>query len=233
MYYAATLASDAHFHCVGAATASFPTGPFAPASNPIFCDTSIGGAIDPTIVMDPSTGSMYVAYKVDGNSIGHGGACSNTVAPIVATPIILQEISADDGVTLIGNGIAILTNGPDDGPMVEAPSLFYDGNDRQWVLFFNSGCFTDSGYKIEYATSSSISGPYARQGTFLATGSTSANVRLPGGIDITPDGTQAVFHGDLNLVWLNGDADGSPRTRGMYAATLGTGGGTVQLGAFA
>ena len=121
MYYAASLASDPRFHCVGVATSSFPTGPYTPAANPSFCDTSIGGAIDPTITMDPSSGSMYVAYKVDGNSIGNGGACGNTVAPIVSTPIVLQEISADDGVALVGGGVEILSNGPDDGPMIEAP----------------------------------------------------------------------------------------------------------------
>ena len=233
MYYAASLASSPRLHCVGAATASVPAGPYTPASNPVFCDTSIGGAIDPDITMDPSSGSMFVVYKVDGNSIGNGGACSNTVAPIVSTPIILQEISADDGVTLIGGGVEILANGPDDGPMVEAPSLFYDSNNARWVLFFNSQCFTDTAYRIDYATSSSIAGPYSRQGTFLSTGSTTANVQLPGGIDITPDGTRAVFHGDVNLAWVNGNTDGGPRTRAMYAATLGTSGGTVALGAFA
>lgn len=230
MYYSASLASNARFHCVGAATASSVTGPYIPLSEPLFCDTSIGGAIDSNSVEDVIGEKMYVVYKVDGNAIGRGGACGNTVAPIVPTPIILQEVSAIDGVTLIGEGIQLLTNTAEDGPKVEAPTMFYDGS--QWVLFYNSGCFVDTSYRIRYATSDSIIGPYTRRGTFLETGSTAANVQVPGGIDVTSDGTKAVFHGDLNLAWLNGGSDGSPRVRGMYAIELDSSGGNISPGAF-
>ena len=226
MYYAATLTSNTALHCVGAATASTPAGPYNPASEPLFCDRQRGGAIDPSSVLDVFTGKLYVAYKVDGNSIGNGGRCGNTVAPIVSTPIILQEVSAEDGVTLIGGGTQILTNGPDDGALVEAPALFYNGFGGEWTLYYSSGCFVDTNYRIAYATSSDIMGPYERQGTFLETGSTASDLQLPGGIDISPDGTLAVFHADTNQAWVNGDADGSPRVRAMYAARLGTGGGS-------
>ena len=218
MYYAASLASDPRFHCVGVATASSPTGPYSPSAQPVFCDTSIGGAIDPNVVTDPFTGQIYVAYKVDGNSIGNGGACSNSVAPIVSTPIILQEVSADDGVTLVGGSFQLITNEADDGAMVEAPALYYDGISGEWVLLYNSRCFTGLDYRIDRATSPSITGPYERQGTFLATGSTSANVQLPGGIDVAADGIHAVFHGDTNPGWFNGD--GSARVRSLYAIAL-------------
>lgn len=187
---------------------------------PLFCELSVGGAIDPNGAVDPETGKYYVVYKVDGNSIGNGGACGNTVPPIVSTPIILQEVSPIDGVSAYGPGIEILTNEAEDGPMIEAPALTYDSSSGQYVLFYNSGCFVDYSYKINYATASSITGPYTRQGTLLATGSTSADVQLPGGIDVAGNGKQAVFHGDINLNWVNGDADGSKRDRAMYAIQL-------------
>ena len=98
MYYAATLASNTRLHCIGAGRSSSPTGPFNPTSNPIFCDTGAGGAIDPSLVKDIFSGRMFVVYKVDGNSIG------------LSTPLVLQEISADDGVTLIGGSTVLLTN---------------------------------------------------------------------------------------------------------------------------
>lgn len=190
---------------------------------PLFCDLSVGGAIDPNAVVDSATGKMYVVYKVDGNSIGHGGSCNNGNAPVVPTPIILQEVSPIDGVSANGDGYEILTNEAEDGPMVEAPALVHNPGTSEWILFYNSGCFTTYNYKINYATASSIGGPYTRQGTLLSTDSTSASVQLPGGIDVTADGKGAVFHGDVNLNWVNGDSDGSKRDRAMYAIQLNLG----------
>ena len=220
----------------------------------MFCDLTTGGSIDPNGAVDPETGNMYVVYKVDGNSLGHGGACGNSVAPIQPTPIILQQVSAIDGVTPIGGGIEILVNESQDGPMVEAPALMYDSQSGGYVLFYNSGCFTDTSYTIRYAVSmGGIGGPYARQGTFAATGSTSANVQIPGGIDVAGDGVHAVFRewlcvqscdcgvsanmtadGDINLAWFNdesGNSDGK-RVRAMYAVELDLSGGSVSPGTF-
>lgn len=41
----------------------------------MICPLSQGGAIDASGYDD--NGQRYVVYKVDGNSIGHGGACGN------------------------------------------------------------------------------------------------------------------------------------------------------------
>lgn len=218
LYYAADTAQDGNKHCVGAATSGSPTGPFIAMDAPLFCDLNAGGAIDPDGYRDPATGNQYVVYKVDGNSVGNGGACGNSIEPIAPTPIVLQQMNADDGVGLIGEGIIIMTNSADDGPNVEAPTLTYDGNSGQYILFFTSGCFTTSGYNMQYATASSVTGPYTRQGVFLSTGDTAANVQLPGGPDIDPITNQLVFHGDLNPGWFQ--HDGSKRVRGMYASNV-------------
>lgn len=84
-------------------------------------------------------------YKIDGNSIGNGGSCGNTVDPIVPTPIMLQQVQSD-GVTAVGNPQQILVNGEYDGPLVEAPSLSRiadptSAGGQLYILFFSSNCY--------------------------------------------------------------------------------------------
>lgn len=220
------MAESPSKHCVAAATAPNAQGPFTPVQTPLFCDLGAGGAIDADGFNDPVTHRQYVIYKVDGNSVGNGGACSNTVAPIAPTPLNLQEVSPDDGYSFIGGLTTVLLNDPTDGPNIEAPSLTYDTSTETYILLYSSKCFTQAPYNIRYATSKSIYGPYTKQpNSFLATGSTAANLYIPGGIDITKDGKRAVFHGDTNMGWFQGD--GSLRVRSMYAIDLGISNGAV------
>ncbi|KIX09311.1 uncharacterized protein Z518_00390 [Rhinocladiella mackenziei CBS 650.93] len=228
LYYSVSMASNPTQHCVAAATAPNPEGPFTPVQTPLFCDLSAGGAIDADGFNDPPTHRQYVVYKVDGNSVGNGGECANTVSPIAPTPLVLQEVDPDDGYSLIGTPTTILLNGPDDGPNIEAPSLTYDVSSGTYILLYNSKCFTTPPYNIQYATSKSIYGPYTRQGAFLETGGTAASVYIPGGIDVTPDGKLAVFHGDLNMGWFQ--SDGTKRVRGMYAMDLSVSNGAIKAG---
>jgi len=44
-----------------------------------------------------------------------------------------------------------------------------------------------------------------------------AVVYIPGGIDVTKDGSRVIFQADLNLGWFYGDG---LRVRGMFAASL-------------
>lgn len=77
MYYSASTTQDASKHCVGAATSTNVLGPYTPVGDAaLFCDLSVGGAIDAAGFNDD--GQRYVVYKVDGNSLGNGGACMNT-----------------------------------------------------------------------------------------------------------------------------------------------------------
>ncbi|EXJ70132.1 uncharacterized protein A1O5_07205 [Cladophialophora psammophila CBS 110553] len=230
LYYSVTMAESPAKHCVAAATAPNPEGPFTPVQTPLFCDLTAGGAIDADGFNDPATHRQYVIYKVDGNSIGNGGACSNSVNPIAPTPLNLQEVNPDDGYSLIGGTTTVLLNDPDDGPNIEAPSLTYDASSRTYILLYSSKCFTTAPYNIRYATSNTVYGPYTKQANpFLATGGTSASVYIPGGVDITKDGKLAVFHGDVNMGWFAGD--GTPRVRAMYAVELSFGNGAVSPGA--
>ncbi|KAK5741159.1 hypothetical protein LTR17_004099 [Elasticomyces elasticus] len=177
-------------HCVGAATAYSVTGPYTPVgSSALICPLAQGGAIDAAGFYD--NGKRYIVYKVDGSSIGHGGACNNDVAPYVPTPLILQPVGSD-GVTLQGSATTILNhNGASDQGNLEAPSLTKVGS--TYVLFFSSGCFVGSQYTVSYATSTSITGGYKRAASPLfATGVN--GLSAPGGADIFRDGKHLLFH---------------------------------------
>lgn len=156
MYYTAALKSNPKLHCLGIASASTVTGPYRPiGQDPWICPKAQGGAIDPAGYYDPKDNTRWVVYKIDGNAIGHGGSCNNGVKPIVNTPILLQQVSTQDGVTKIGGPIKLIDRDPIDGPLVEAPSLT-KMSDGTYVLFFSSNCWSTTFYDVSYATSRNI-----------------------------------------------------------------------------
>ncbi|KAI0002306.1 glycoside hydrolase family 43 protein [Xylariaceae sp. FL0662B] len=194
MYYSGEVKSDRRFHCIGAAVSETITGPYTPYADPFACDLSKGGAIDASGFED-ADGKQYVVYKVDGNSLGHGGSCMNDKAPIVATPILMQEVGSD-GVSRIGDPVQIFDRSKQDGPLVEAPSLLRT-DEGLYVLFFSSGCYTEESYNVNYATSTSLTGPYQRADKpILITGQ--YNMRAPGGATgiFYKDGIGVAFHAD-------------------------------------
>lgn len=196
------------------ATSQSITGPFVPVGNdPLICPTSQGGAIDPAGFVDPADGKRYIVYKIDGNTIGHGGDCSNTKEPIVPTPLLLQQVSSD-GLTLVGGPVELLDNrGASDKGTTEAPSLTR-ASDGTYVLFFSSGCYTDTSYTVSYATASAVTGPYARAATPLFQTGTDG-LSAPGGASIAPDANHMVFH------------QGPFGSRTLYTARVSISGTTV------
>lgn len=196
MYYTAALKSKTNLHCLGVATSKHVQGPYKDSSStPWVCPTAQGGAIDPSGYLN-SDGTRWVVYKIDGNAIGHGGVCGNTVAPIVSTPIMLQQVNAADGVTKIGSPVQLITNGKYDGPVTEAPSLSY--LDGKYVLFFSSNCFATPKYDVSYATATNIKGPYTKYGPLFVTGTD--GMTAPGGLDIAVNGDHAVWHANYGYV---------------------------------
>ena len=194
MYYSGESIRDSKKHCIGAAISPTILGPYTALDTPLACPLTRGGAIDVSGFQDPDTAQRYILYKVDGNSIGHGGVCFNTVAPIVPTPILLQAVG-DDGVSLHGKAVQLLDNaGVSDGGIVEAPSLVRSAAGL-YVLFFSRGCYSTPKYTVGYAVSSKgIGGPYIRMGPLLTTGK--HGLYAPGGADVHYDG-KIVFHADL------------------------------------
>jgi beta-xylosidase len=230
LYFSAAVAAYPAHHCVGVATSNSVTGPYTAQNLPLVCPDPIGtgayvnsiipstgqqgGAIDPSGFRDKD-GTLYVVYKVDGNSIGNGGSCGNSVAPVRSTPIMLVAVE-QDGFTPRGSVMQILDRDNNDGPLIEAPSLAITSN-GQYALFFSSNCYSTSLYDVTWAAASSITGPYTKHGPMLVTGTN--NLYSPGGASLAQDGVHMVFHaGDANT-----------NSRYMYTTTISGGGSSISF----
>lgn len=235
LYYAGATKVDPNTHCVGAALSDEVTGPYEPLPDPLICDMSIGGVIDPAGFLDRPTQRRYIIYKVDGNRLGHGGRCNNDKPPFVNTPLMLQEVSADDGITLIGDPVDILDRIPTDGPLIEAPAMLRS-NEGIYFLFYSANCFTSGSYHTAYATATEITGPYERASRPLFVKGDGLNTDGPGHMDIIhhsyasmnvsdkDDGRLILFHGIMNEYNNPGMGDQYPLVdnhlpfvRGMYS----------------
>jgi len=190
LYYTAEHAQQTAKHCVGTATSDTILGPYTAQASALACPLSQGGAIDPSGFTD-TDGTHYVVYKVDGNSIGHGGNCGNSVAPIVPTPLMLQKLAAD-GITKVGDPIQLLDRGDADGPLIEAPYILL--RDGVYFLFFSSNCYTSPLYDVSYATATSIKGPYTKSSAPLIVTNNPFEVTAPGGATTGVGGRHMVFH---------------------------------------
>jgi beta-xylosidase len=191
LYYSAPPAAGG-IHCVGASVGDSPTASFKPEPEPVACHREDGGAIDPAPFTDED-GTVYLVYKIDGNNIGNGGGCRNTIPPLKDTPILIQKMEKD-GITKSSEApVKILDRIDDDGPLVEAPSLIR--NDGLYILFFSTGCTFDTSYNLKYATSTNITGPFTRGKTLLHTALDGLD--SPGSASIVRDGKKwrIAFHG--------------------------------------
>ena len=218
IYFSAATTQDPSKHCVGVATSSNPAGPYAPSNTPFACPLDQGGAIDSAGYINDD-GSVYVVYKIDGNSLGGGGVCGNGDGSH-ATPIMLQQVSPSDGITLIGGPTQVLDRGPYDGPLIEAPSLVKSNG--VYFLFFSSNCYNGPSYDTSYATATDIAGPYTKSSApLLTTGGDGGRLNSPGGTTVSKDGTKILFHADQN------PSDASIRQ--MWTADIQISGTTVTI----
>ncbi|KAF7718805.1 Arabinan endo-1,5-alpha-L-arabinanase [Penicillium ucsense] len=192
MYYSGQLKDGHGHHCIGAAvsTGTDPMGPFVPLNASLACPQEYGGAIDPSPFRDVD-GKLYVVYKGDGNSVGSGGYCGNSIVPRRPVPLILQELERD-GITKVGEPDIILEINDTDGPLIEAPNIIRR-DDGTYFLFFSSHCFTSLGYNVKYAHARSVKGPYSRAARPLLQ-TEDFGLDAPGGATLSPDGTKIVFH---------------------------------------
>ncbi|KAJ3876268.1 glycoside hydrolase family 43 protein [Lentinula edodes] len=219
LFYAGESAANLGFHCVGVATSTNVEGPYAPQAEPLVCPISTGGAIDPAGFHDVN-GDFYLVWKVDGNNIGHGGSCNNGVAPIVPTPIMIQQLTTEGTAFAVGStATEILDRDDNDGPLIEAPSLTRSV-EGVYFLTFSSNCYSTSLYDVSYATATNVLGPYTKQPWLMITGTPFAQLYAPGGADITPDGTKLVFHADLGT---------TSDTRQLYTAEITLSGTTISI----
>ncbi|MFG2006620.1 glycoside hydrolase family 43 protein [Spirillospora sp. NPDC048911] len=217
LYYSAVNRSTGR-HCLGAALASSPLGPFQPAAKPLVCDAPAGAThpgVQPEIIDAGSFsqgGRNYVLYKVGYNSHGKRSF------------LALQRVSTN-GLSRVGKPKVILaqTNEP---YTVEAPDLVY--RQGKYVLFYSAGVFSKDNYQTRYAVASKLGGPYKKAAKpLMTTGGFGRKVNGPGGADALWGGAgvwNIVFHGAI-LPGPPPEPDPSPHpkklTRGMYVAGLG------------
>ena len=197
--YFTTLHAFSGRQCIGVAVADEATGPFVPSSEPIVCQTDLGGSIDPSVFTD-SSGVAYLLWKNDGN-------CCR-----IPTRIFTQPLSGD-GLSLTGSPSAILwsTQGWE-AAIIEGPSMVQVGN--VFHLMYSGGKWNEGGYGIGHAACVSPVGPCYK--TSQSRWQSSAGG--PGGQEFFTDASGAiwiVFHEWRNSV-------GYPRgIRSMYLRPLG------------
>ncbi|KAL3467350.1 endo-arabinase [Aspergillus heterothallicus] len=196
MYYSGEAHSQLRHHCVGVAISSStsPLGPYIPNDTPLSCRLEAGGSIDPAGFRDVD-GTRYVLFKRDGNSIGNGGDCNNGNAPILDTPIMLQEVDGEDGFTVRGDAVEILHRRSEDGdgPLVEAPSMVFVGG--VYYLFYSTHCYTDVLYDVRVATARAVDGPFVKRNASLI-GTGQFDLTSPGGGTVWAgeEGGRLLFH---------------------------------------
>jgi beta-xylosidase len=153
LYYTAAHAKKP-MQCIGVAIAARPQGPFVDnSSEPLVCQTSEGGSIDPDPFRD-SDGKLYLYYKSDGNAVGKHS-------------IIWGQRLSDDGLSLVGDAVPLARDDKEwEWKLVEAPSMVRSPAGYQ--LFFSAAYYgwdypkeRLSNYAIGYATCAGPMGPCA------------------------------------------------------------------------
>jgi arabinan endo-1,5-alpha-L-arabinosidase len=141
-------------HCLGAAIAARPEGPFAGIARPLVCAAFAEGAIDASPFRDGK--ALYLYFKADGNCCGR---------PSAIYGIRLRA----DGLASVGNPVKLLAN--DDGPeayddwewrVVEAPTMVRRFG-RYW-LFYSGNFYGNKNYSVGYLACSGPLGPCRDEG---------------------------------------------------------------------
>ncbi len=203
LYYTAFHPGAGH-QCLGAAVADTPAGPFTPTGpQPLVCGSGRGDVIDPAAFVD-SDGLRYLLYKDS-----RGGSSTIRSLPVDR-----------DGVTPRGGETVLLrATRPEEAGVVEAPTLVR--RPEGYVLFYSANTFASGDYFTNYATASTLTGPYTKApGALLSRRTLGGGITDPGGQDVSESGSHIVFHGDLVK-------PGGPR--GAYLAELGWDGSRPRL----
>lgn len=189
IYFSARRASDGRL-VVGAGTADTALGPYTDLGAPLVTGPA-PGVIDAHHFEDAS-GRHWLLYKVDGNAVG---------AP---TPIFIRELM-DDGVTLVGEPIEILTNDRGwEGALVEGPWMIEEAG--TYYLFYSANAYASARYAVGVARSSSPTGPFTKADAPILTSNGAWGGPGHGSIVRGPRGDWIhVYH-----AWVGGSVGGPP-----------------------
>jgi len=165
-----------HHECIGRATAPSPLGPFVSAGNaPFLCQTSAGGAIDPSVYAGRS--ADYLVWKSDGET--------------GQQPEIWSQRLGHDDQALMGRPTVLQApNQTWEDDNIEGPVLAeIDGT---LYLLFSGNHWTSPNYAIGDATCSSPLGPCIPSGSKPVLATTGSAVG-PGGPDVFRAGQQVML----------------------------------------
>ncbi len=180
MYYDAAMsghAGDTGFNCLSVATVATlsPTSPvFVDRSTrPLLCQTSLGGAIDPSPFVDPVSGHAFLVWKSNDGGSGQPAR------------IWAQQLSGD-GLSLVGAANQLLLQDSHDFPWettVENPDLINVAG--TYFLLFSTGIWDTSSYSETITACAGPVGPCLPPSQIL---SSYGSVSGPGGGSLFQDG---------------------------------------------
>jgi GH43 family beta-xylosidase len=198
-------------HCLGAAVAASPAGPFTGLDEPLVCTDFADGVIDAGIFSDGA--AHYLYYKDDANCCGRGSA------------IFVQPLTAD-GLTPLGRPIRLHSNNDSPGPeddwewrVVEAPTMVKRGG--AYFLFFSGNFFGNKNYSVGYLRCASPIGPCRDLGDNPILHSFAGSPLIGPGHQavLEENGRSLLFFHGWNREPQAGDKDGLNR-RCLYAARI-------------
>jgi hypothetical protein len=176
-------------HCIMAAVADTPAGPFVPVGrSPFVCQQHLGGDIDAQPLYDPNgprgrAHPYYLIWKSDNNNLPGSGPCTIWAAPM-----------SNDGLSLVGRAVAIFrpTQAWEE-PVLEAPAMVIAPNGTQWLFFSSGNGYYTPRYEVGVVECSGIlSGCFTHQARQFIT----SNSQGPG------PGEETVFVGHDGSTWL-------------------------------
>jgi hypothetical protein len=153
LYFTALLRGVVPYtHCIGAAFARSPSGPFVPTGHAFICQLDHRGSIDARIFV-ASGGHLVMLWKSEDNANPSvPGPDQNGVTGIYA-----QDLSSD-GRVLLGRPVKIFApSQPWEGTIVEAPDMI-EAWGTYW-LFFSGSWYYSTSYGIGVAACQSPFGP--------------------------------------------------------------------------
>lgn len=137
-------------HCLGAAVAAGPAGPFTGIDTPLVCAEFASGVIDAHVFRDRG-GALYLYYKEDSNCCGPNSS------------IWVQGLS-EDGLAALGPATRLITSNDSPGReddwewrVVEAPTMVRRGD--AYFLFYSGNFFGNRNYSVGYLRCASPRGP--------------------------------------------------------------------------
>jgi len=157
LYYDAAQAghaADTGWNCISVATAT-TLSPGSPvftdhSTQPLTCQSGLGGSIDPSPFVDPVTGLAYLVWK------------SNDGGSSQPASLWSQQLSSD-GLSLVGSAQQVLAQDMTGFPFettIENPDMVYA--DGTYFLLFSTGTWDSTSYSETYATCAGPTGPCAQ-----------------------------------------------------------------------